>query len=143
LGIIPCIEDCCGPETAKLVNKIGESLAVDPIAILTVMIPIVAFLCGSNCYIKPDKNLDWEEPMLIYALLIGKKGTKKSPILKTLTAPLSRLLDSVSTNKVDLLFLDGTLEGLTSQLSANKGEMLQVANEAETFFSRLYSIKGI
>ena len=111
----------------------GESLAVDPIAILTVLLPIVSFLCGSNCYIKPDSNLDWEEPIIIYSLLIGKKGTKKSPILKTLTAPLARLFG----------FLDGTQEGLTSQLSANKGEMLQVANEAETFFSRLYSLKGM
>ena len=43
---------------------------------------------------------------------------------------------------VDLIFLDGTLEGLTSQLSVNKEEMLQVSNEAEAFFNRLYSVKG-
>jgi hypothetical protein len=43
---------------------------------------------------------------------------------------------------VDLLFLEGTVEGLTSQLMFNKGEMLQVANEAETFFSKMYSQKG-
>lgn len=39
MGIIPSIDDCCGPKTAELVKQIGktlriisgESLAVDPI----------------------------------------------------------------------------------------------------------------
>jgi hypothetical protein len=48
----------------------------------------------------------------------------------------------VAGSEVDLIFLEGTLEGLTSQLCINNGEMLQVANEAETYFQRLYSIKG-
>ena len=58
--------------------------------------------------------------------------------------PLSEINRMISENQnfVDLLFLDGTLEGLTSQLMLKKGEMLQVLNEAETFFSKLYSQKG-
>lgn len=145
LGVVPAIENCCGPLTASLMKKIsnfdflmvGDSLAVDPIAILAVLIPIVSLLMGSNCYVKPDPNLSWEEPVIFFSLLIGKKGSKKTPILKTLTAPL----DGIS-SQVDLIFLDGTLEGLTSQLSVNKGEILQVSNEAEAFFNRLYSVKG-
>ncbi len=35
----------------------------------------------------------------------------------------------------------GTLEGLTNQLMHNQGEMLHVANEAESFFNKLYSVK--
>ena len=44
--------------------------------------------------------------------------------------PLSEINRMISEkqNTVDLLFLDGTLEGLTSQLMLNKGKMLQVSN---------------
>lgn len=134
MGVIPPIDDCCGPKTAEMVKMIGktlriilgESLAVDPIAILTVLIPIISFLFGANCYVKPDHNLDWEEPTIIYSLLVGKKGTKKSPILKTLIAPLNVISKLVEGSGADLIFFDGTQEGLTTQLSRNKGEMLQV-----------------
>lgn len=74
--------------------------------------------------------------------MIGKKGTKKSPILKALISPLQSISKMIENAGVDLVFLDGTVEGLTSQLSHNKGEMLQVANEAEAFLNRLYSVKG-
>jgi hypothetical protein len=113
---------------------------VDPIAILAVLLPIVSLLFGSNCYVKPDACVNWEEPLIFFSLLIGKKGSKKSPILKTLMDPLSKVIENL--DKLDLIFLDGTLEGLTSQLMYNKGEMLQVANESETFFNKLYSQKG-
>lgn len=103
----------------------------------------MAFLFGSNCYVKPAFNLAWEEPIIIYSLLIGKKGTKKSPILKALTSPLNCISKLVAGSRVDLVFYEGTLEGLTSQLSINNGEILQVANEAENFLNKLYSIKGI
>ena len=116
---------------------------MDPIAILAVLIPVVSLLLGSNCFIKPDSNLAWEEPIIIFSLLVGKRGTKKSPILKALYSPLSSISKIIEGSGIDLVFLDGTLEGLTSQLSNNKGEMLQVANEAEAFFNRLYSVKGI
>jgi hypothetical protein len=114
---------------------------VDPIAILTVLIPIVSLLLGANCYVKPDSSVNWEEPIIIFALLVGRKGSKKSPILKTMIDPLNDFLKSSGT--ADLIFLDGTLEGLTNRLMTNKGEMLQVANESETFFNKLYSQKGI
>ena len=152
LGVAPPINDCCGPLTAGLVTMIsnysniiiGESLGVDSIAILSVLLPIVSFLTGSNCYVKPDCELSWEEPIIIYSLLVGKKGTKKSPILKTMVDPLTQINEMISEKEkmVDLLFLDGTVEGLTKQLMLNKGEILQVSNEAETFFSKLYSQKG-
>ena len=54
--------------------------------------------------------------------------------------PLTKVIRNL--NSVDLIFQEGTLEGLTNQLMINKGEMLQVANESETFFNKLYSQKG-
>ena len=44
--------------------------------------------------------------------------------------PLTKVFRNL--NSVDLIFQEGTLEGLTNQLMINKREMLQVANESET-----------
>jgi len=62
--------------------------------------------------------------------------------LKAVIDPLRAYLNASEETNVDLLFLEGTLEGLTNQLMLNEGEMLQVANEAESFLAKLYSQKG-
>ena len=76
LGVAPPINDCCGPLTAGLVTMIsnysniiiGESLGVDSIANLSVLLPIVSFLTGSNCYVKPKTD---EHYVVEYAKLPG------------------------------------------------------------------------
>ncbi len=75
--------------------------------------------------------------------MVGRKGTRKSPVLKAVIDPLRAYLNVSEETNVDLLFLEGTLEGLTNQLMLNEGEMLQVANEAESFLTKLYSQKGM
>ena len=119
------------------------SLGVDPIAVLTVLLPVVCLLIGSNSFVAADSTLNWEEPIIMFSLLVGRKGTKKSPILKAILDPLRSYLRRSDDANMDLVFLEGTLEGLTNQLMINNGEMIQVANEAESFFNKLYSLKGI
>jgi hypothetical protein len=114
---------------------------VDPIAILAVILPIVSVLTGSNTYVSADINMNWEEPLILFSLLVGKKGTKKTPILKALLEPLRAAFHQIG--EMDFIYWEGTPEGLTTQLSKNDGRMLQVANEAESFMKKLYSIKGI
>jgi hypothetical protein len=152
LAIIPNINLLCGPKTSTLLQsignliyknlKIGQSLAVDPISILTILLPIITFLVGSNTFIRADSTINWIEPIILYSLLIGKKGTRKSPILKVLIDPLCKAVKASENEGIDYIFLEGTLEGMTQQLMRNNGEMLQVSNESETFFNKLYSVKG-
>ena len=63
LAISPESADLCGPETSLLLSSIGkiivlisigQSLAVDPIGILTVLLPVISFLIGSNAYVTAD-----------------------------------------------------------------------------------------
>jgi hypothetical protein len=117
-------------------------LGVDPIAILTILLPVVSFLVGANCFVSADESLNWKEPIILFSFLVGRKGTRKSPILKTIYEPLREILRCHEAEGVDYIFLDGTLEGMTSQLMLNDGEMLQISNEAESFLSKLYSLKG-
>ena len=122
---------------------LAVSLGVDPIAGLTVLLPVVCLLIGSNSFVAADSTLNWEEPIIMFSLLVGRKGTKKSPILKAILDPLRSYLRRSDDANMDLVFLEGTLEGLTNQLMINNGEIIQVANEAESFFNKLYSLKGI
>ncbi|MEN9446333.1 MAG: hypothetical protein RL728_845 [Bacteroidota bacterium] len=117
-------------------------MGVDPIAILTILLPVISFLMGSNCFITADDSLNWKEPIILFSLLVGRKGTRKSPILKTIYEPLRQMLRCHQTDNVDYIFLDGTLEGMTTQLMINDGEMLQITNEAEHYLNKLYSLKG-
>jgi hypothetical protein len=120
----------------------GESLGVDPIAVLGILLPVVCLLAGSNVYVAADATINWQEPLILFTLLVGRKGTKKSPVLKAIIDPLRSYLNVSEESKIDLLFLEGTLEGLTKQLMINNGEMLQVANEAESFLKKLYNQNG-
>jgi deoxyadenosine/deoxycytidine kinase len=56
--------------------------------------------------------------------------------------PLCKAVKSSENEGKHYIFLEGTLEGMTQQLMRNNGEMLQVSNESETFFNKLYSVKG-
>ena len=86
--------------------------------------------------------MKWEEPIILFALLVGKKGWRKSPILKLICDPLRELVYQNQNDGADYVFLDG-LEGMTSQLMINDGEMLQIANEAQSILMKLYSSKGL
>ena len=118
-------------------------MGVDPIAVLTILMPVICLLIGSNTFVAADATINWQEPLILFSLLVGRKGTKKSPVLKAIIDPLRSYLSRSDDSNVDLVFLEGTLEGLTNQLMINNGEMIQVANEAESFFNKLYSLKGI
>ncbi len=70
----------------------AERLGVDPIAPALAALCSLASAVSSDWTVQPKEHDDgWKLPLILWVTILGSPGAKKSPIIRTCTAPLDEL----------------------------------------------------
>lgn len=89
---------------------------------------------------------DWLERPCLYSIIVAEAGSRKTPSLKTVMAPVYRLeadlAESPAATKETIYVADATMESLGNALKSNHRGLLMMRDEASGFFSDFNKYRG-
>jgi hypothetical protein len=150
----------------EIVEEGAEFLDIDQAMLAVPLLPILSGCIGRSISIRAYPG--YEQPSILWALLVARSGTKKSPSLKVLREPLDKIADQRASEHVEhlkdyrrklaafkegkqseepfkpderrLLVDDTTVEAAAVPLSKNPRGLIMLKPEAEDWFTSFTKI---
>jgi CRISPR-associated protein Cmr3 len=82
------LSNCLHPSLAEPINKVASWMGVDPESVLTHLLPITAGLIDPHSRIIAKECINFAEPFLLYSGVSALSGSRKTPLLNVVKAPL-------------------------------------------------------
>lgn len=132
------LENYLHPSLAEPIKKVATWMGVDPEAVLTHLLPIVAGLINPNSRVVAKECTNFVEPFLIYSGVVALSGARKTPTLNIPKNPLVRL-QSVEDARYQqaIQIYDTEVQTLTETKGKKKGsggELPQKPNPPREFY---------
>ncbi|MCR2655756.1 YfjI family protein, partial [Salmonella enterica] len=69
----------------------AEQMGVDPGGLAMACLGVCAAAVPDNLTLKMKRHENWQESARIWTMIVGDPSTRKSPIIKTASAPLMKI----------------------------------------------------
>lgn len=84
-----CPVDALPSPVATFIAEGAAALDCDPAYLLTPMVALLAGLIGNS--IRLSLKSTWQEPAVVWSVLVGESGSMKSPAIDLVTGPVHRI----------------------------------------------------
>ncbi|NJL11257.1 MAG: DUF3987 domain-containing protein [Calothrix sp. SM1_7_51] len=85
------LHDYLHPSLADALTGLARWMGVPAASFLIPLLPTAASLLNPKMKISVKRCMGWREPFIFYTGLVADSGSKKTPIINTITSPLTKL----------------------------------------------------